>query len=162
FPSLPWPAGYSFRTGWTTTRARRALCAESFSPPRSSSSWPRSATRRKLPRLRLPPDFPRWPPWCWAPPSGWSWPTRPWPFSETPWQGGCRHGPCVPLLRASSRRWASECSRSDSAGHYYDVADYTDPWKNAPAILLQHGYARSSFFWTAWIPYLARFYRVIR
>jgi len=45
---------------------------------------------------------------------------------------------------------------------YYDVADYTDPWKNAPAILLQHGYARSSLFWTAWIPYLARFYRVIR
>jgi len=45
---------------------------------------------------------------------------------------------------------------------YYDVADYTDPWKNAPAILLQHGYARSSLFWNAWVPYLSRFYRVVR
>ena len=44
----------------------------------------------------------------------------------------------------------------------YDVADYTDPWKNAPAILLQHGYARSSLFWNAWVPYLSRFYRVLR
>jgi 3-oxoadipate enol-lactonase len=27
---------------------------------------------------------------------------------------------------------------------------------------LQHGYARSSKFWRAWVPYLSRFYRVIR
>ncbi|MGZ5118225.1 MAG: alpha/beta fold hydrolase, partial [Burkholderiales bacterium] len=45
---------------------------------------------------------------------------------------------------------------------YYDLDDYTDPWKNAPYILLQHGYARSSKFWRAWIPYLSRFYKVIR
>lgn len=45
---------------------------------------------------------------------------------------------------------------------YYEIDDYTDPWKNAPAILLQHGYARSSRFWHAWVPYLSRFYRVIR
>jgi len=45
---------------------------------------------------------------------------------------------------------------------YYEIDDYTDPWKEAPAILLQHGYARSSKFWHAWVPYLSRYYRVIR
>jgi 3-oxoadipate enol-lactonase len=45
---------------------------------------------------------------------------------------------------------------------HYELDDYTDPWKHAPAILLQHGYARSTKFWRAWVPYLSRFYRVIR
>jgi 3-oxoadipate enol-lactonase len=45
---------------------------------------------------------------------------------------------------------------------YYEFDDYTDPWKHAPCIMLQHGYARSSKFWRAWVPYLSRFYRVIR
>ena len=45
---------------------------------------------------------------------------------------------------------------------YYELDDYTDPWKKAPTILLQHGYARSTKFWRACVPYLARFYRVLR
>jgi len=46
---------------------------------------------------------------------------------------------------------------------HYEFDDYTDPWKtSAPCIMLQHGYARSSLFWRAWVPYLSRFYRVIR
>ena len=45
---------------------------------------------------------------------------------------------------------------------HYELDDYTDPWKKAPCILLQHGYARSTKFWRAWVPYLARFYRVLR
>jgi len=45
---------------------------------------------------------------------------------------------------------------------YYEVDDFTDPWKNAPYIMLQHGYARSTKFWRAWVPYLSRFYKVIR
>lgn len=45
---------------------------------------------------------------------------------------------------------------------HYRVDDYTDPWTNAGAILLQHGYARSSLFWHAWVPHLARFYKVVR
>ena len=45
---------------------------------------------------------------------------------------------------------------------HYRVDDYTDPWKNAPAIVLQHGFARSAKFWYQWVPYLARFYKVIR
>jgi 3-oxoadipate enol-lactonase len=52
--------------------------------------------------------------------------------------------------------------RSAAPRLYYEFDDYTDPWKNAPCIMLQHGYARSTKFWRAWIPYLSRFYRVLR
>jgi 3-oxoadipate enol-lactonase len=45
---------------------------------------------------------------------------------------------------------------------YYELDDYTDPWKQAPYLLLQHGYARSSKFWRARVPYVSRFYCVIR
>ena len=45
---------------------------------------------------------------------------------------------------------------------HYVVDDHTDPWKNAPYILLQHGNGRSSQFWYSWIPYLSRFYKVLR
>lgn len=45
---------------------------------------------------------------------------------------------------------------------YYRVDDYTDPWKNAPHLVLQHGNGRSSRFWYSWVPYLSRFYKVVR
>ena len=45
---------------------------------------------------------------------------------------------------------------------YYDLDDYTDPWKKAPVILLQHGFSRSSCFWYSWVPYLSRFFRIVR
>ena len=45
---------------------------------------------------------------------------------------------------------------------HYVVDDFTDPWKNAPYIVLQHGNGRSSRFWYSWVPYLSRFYRVVR
>ena len=45
---------------------------------------------------------------------------------------------------------------------YYEVDDYTDPWRQAPYLLLQHGYGRYSRFWYSWIPYLSRFFRVLR
>jgi pimeloyl-ACP methyl ester carboxylesterase len=41
------------------------------------------------------------------------------------------------------------------------IHDYTDPWRKAPALLLQHGFGRSSRFWFNLIPYLSRFYRVV-
>ena len=53
----------------------------------------------------------------------------------------------------------------DRAGQpplHYVVDDFTDQWKNAPYLLLQHGNGRSSRFWYSWIPYLSRFYRIIR
>ena len=45
---------------------------------------------------------------------------------------------------------------------HYTIDDHTDPWKNAPYLLLQHGNGRSSRFWYRWIPYLSRFYKVVR
>ncbi len=45
---------------------------------------------------------------------------------------------------------------------HYALDDFTDPWKNAPYLILQHGYGRSGKFWTSWVPYLSRFYRVVR
>lgn len=45
---------------------------------------------------------------------------------------------------------------------HYRIDDFTDPWKNARSVLLQHGYGRSSRFWYSWVPYLSRFYKVVR
>jgi 3-oxoadipate enol-lactonase len=45
---------------------------------------------------------------------------------------------------------------------HYQVDDYTDPWRDADTVVLQHGYARSSKFWRAWIPHLSGHYRVVR
>ena len=44
----------------------------------------------------------------------------------------------------------------------YVIDDFTDPWRNAPYLILQHGSGRSSRFWYSWVPYLSRFYRVVR
>ncbi len=45
---------------------------------------------------------------------------------------------------------------------HYEIDDFTDPWRNAPVLILQHGFGRSSKFWTGWVPYLSRFYKVVR
>lgn len=45
---------------------------------------------------------------------------------------------------------------------WYQVDDCTDPWTQAPWVLLMHGVAESSEAWYAWIPHLARRYRVLR
>jgi 3-oxoadipate enol-lactonase len=45
---------------------------------------------------------------------------------------------------------------------HYTVDDFTDPWRNAPYLILQHGFGRSGRFWYSWVPYLARFYKVVR
>lgn len=45
---------------------------------------------------------------------------------------------------------------------HYQVDDHTDPWRETGTVVLQHGYARSSKFWHAWIPYLSGRYRVVR
>jgi 3-oxoadipate enol-lactonase len=52
--------------------------------------------------------------------------------------------------------------RSGKPTLHYELDDYTDPWRNAPVMVLQHGFSRSSRFWYSWVPYLSRFYRVIR
>ena len=45
---------------------------------------------------------------------------------------------------------------------WYCVDDFTDPWRQAPWIVLMHGVAESSYAWFAWIPHLARRYKVLR
>src|SRR3954463_385072 len=52
--------------------------------------------------------------------------------------------------------------RPDEPDLYYEIDDYTDPWRNAPYLILQHGLGRSGRFWYSWVPYLARFYKVVR
>ncbi len=45
---------------------------------------------------------------------------------------------------------------------WYCIDDFTDPWSDAPWVVLMHGVAESSDAWYAWIPHLARRYRVLR
>ena len=52
-------------------------------------------------------------------------------------------------------------SARDGAPLHYTVHDYTDRWREAPTIILVHGFARSGDFWFNMVPYLARFLRVI-
>lgn len=52
--------------------------------------------------------------------------------------------------------------RSGKPTLHYVVDDHTDPWRAAPWLILQHGYGRSGEFWRSWVPYLSRFYRVVR
>jgi len=45
--------------------------------------------------------------------------------------------------------------------HYYDD-DFTEPWRAAPTMLLQHGFSRSGKFWYNWVPLLAHEFRILR
>ncbi|HEY4373269.1 MAG TPA: alpha/beta hydrolase [Burkholderiales bacterium] len=45
---------------------------------------------------------------------------------------------------------------------HYMVDDYTDPWTTPQTILMVHGFAESGEAWRAWVPHLARHYRVVR
>lgn len=52
--------------------------------------------------------------------------------------------------------------RAGQPAIHFELDDYTDPWKNAPYLVLQHGFGRSARFWYSWVPYLGRFYKVVR
>ncbi len=45
---------------------------------------------------------------------------------------------------------------------HYAVDDYTDPWTHPETILFLHGNAESGAAWYAWVPHLARQYRLVR
>src|SRR5215212_6065759 len=45
---------------------------------------------------------------------------------------------------------------------HYQVDDFTDPWRQPQTILMLHGNAESGLAWYAWVPALARQYRVVR
>jgi pimeloyl-ACP methyl ester carboxylesterase len=44
---------------------------------------------------------------------------------------------------------------------YYDD-DFSDPWRPTQTVFMLHGFGRNANFWRAWVPTLARRYRVIR
>ncbi len=50
----------------------------------------------------------------------------------------------------------------DNLEMYYDDDDYTDPWRTSETVVLHHGNAKNGRLWYAWVPLLARQYRVIR
>src|SRR5437762_14100523 len=45
---------------------------------------------------------------------------------------------------------------------HYQVDDFTDPWTRPETILLLHGNCERSLAWYAWVPLLARRFRVVR
>jgi len=45
---------------------------------------------------------------------------------------------------------------------HYQVDDFTDPWRQPATILMLHGNAESGLAWYAWVPKLARNFRVVR
>ncbi|MBI2908237.1 MAG: alpha/beta hydrolase [Chloroflexi bacterium] len=45
---------------------------------------------------------------------------------------------------------------------YYESDDFTDPWKSPETIVLHHGNAKNGRQWHAWVPLLARRFRVVR
>ena len=51
---------------------------------------------------------------------------------------------------------------SDDLEMYYEVDDFTDPWKKPETIVLHHGNCKSTKFWYRWVPILARHYQVVR
>lgn len=51
---------------------------------------------------------------------------------------------------------------SDDLEMFYQVDDFTDPWRHPEAILLLHGNAESSAAWYGWVPRLSRQFRVVR
>src|SRR5438874_13363886 len=51
---------------------------------------------------------------------------------------------------------------SDGLSLAYYTDDFTDPWKEAPTLLLLHAAMGSARRYFAWVPHLARDYRVVR
>ena len=51
---------------------------------------------------------------------------------------------------------------SDGSRLGYRIDDFTDPWNNAPILLLLHAAMGSARRYYAWVPQLSRHYRVVR
>src|SRR5437868_1190755 len=77
----------------------------------------------------------------------------------------CMHRVCCFRLSLELENWdlaMPVMNRSGEPAIHYVVDDFTDPWKKAPVLLLQHGNGRNGKFWYRWIPHLARHYKVVR
>src|SRR5512146_2126088 len=64
--------------------------------------------------------------------------------------------------RACGERDMPTFRPSQDLNMHYEVDDFTDPWRQPETILLLHGNAESGLAWYAWVPDLARHYRVVR
>ena len=55
-------------------------------------------------------------------------------------------------------------ARVNGTDIHFHLADYTDPWRadSVETFLMYPGYCRNIEFWHAWVPLLARDYRVLR
>ena len=53
-------------------------------------------------------------------------------------------------------------SVSQGAELFYQVDEFTDPWRKPETILLCHGNNESHQAWYGWVPHLARQYQVVR
>ena len=45
---------------------------------------------------------------------------------------------------------------------YYEIDDWTDAWKKPETVVMIHGFSENTTAYRAWVPHLARNYRVIR
>jgi len=45
---------------------------------------------------------------------------------------------------------------------HYDDDNFTDPWSRSETVILHHGNAKNARLWYAWVPLLARDFRVVR
>ena len=54
------------------------------------------------------------------------------------------------------------CEIAPDTKLHYEVDDFTDPWSTPEVVLTVHGLAESGAAWRAWVPHLARRYRVFR
>lgn len=50
----------------------------------------------------------------------------------------------------------------DTLDMYYEDDLFADPWRQPETVVLHHGNAKNTRLWYAWVPLLARQYRVIR
>ena len=50
----------------------------------------------------------------------------------------------------------------DTLKMYYEDDDFTDPSRTTETVVLHHGNAKNARLWYAWVPLLARQYRVVR
>ena len=46
--------------------------------------------------------------------------------------------------------------RPDGCKLFYQVDDFTDPWRKAETVLFVHGLAESGEAWRGWVPYFSR------
>lgn len=51
---------------------------------------------------------------------------------------------------------------ANSCAIYYELDDFTPPWRTAETIWIQHGFGRNLRFWAHWVPLLGNRLRVLR